>query len=222
MQGTAEVVQALLSTGSDWTAPGEAAKVLVSGKVVEIPSRAAITDSFTVTLTREQVKKGNIEIVKNSAGPAWGGIVSQYVAPILDVKSEGIPQLRVEKNIYSIKNGDAVAGDLKVGDRVRVTISVTTDRDMDYVAIVDNRSACLEPVDQLSGYAASDGVWMYREVRNTQTNLFIPFLPKGTSVISYECFVDRAGEYTLGIAQAQSQYSPVITAHSAGVKLIVE
>ncbi len=222
MQGTAEVVQALLSTGSDWTAPGEAAKVLVSGEVVEIPSRAAITDSFTVTLTREQVKKDNIEIVKNSAGPAWGGVVSQYVAPILDVKSEGIPQLRVEKNIYSIKDGDAVAGDLKVGDRVRVTISVTTDRDMDYVAIVDNRSACLEPVDQLSGYAASDGVWMYREVRNTQTNLFIPFLPKGTSVISYECFVDRAGEYTLGIAQAQSQYSPVITAHSAGVKLIVE
>ena len=93
---------------------------------------------------------------------------------------------------------------------------------MDYVAIIDGRSACLEPVDQLSGYTSSDGVWFYREVRNTCTNLFIPFLGKGTHVISYECHVDRAGEYTLGIAEAQSQYAPVITAHSAGKILGVD
>ena len=218
----AEVVQALLSTGSDWTVPVDVAKVMAGGKELEVPARARITDSFTLTLTPEQVKKGDIRIEKSSAGPAWGGVVSQYVAPILDVKSEGVPQLRIEKNVYSIDGSKAEAGNLKVGDRVRVTLSITTDRDMDYVAVIDNRSACLEPADQLSGYTASDGVWMYREVRNTQTNLFIPFLPKGTSVISYECFVDRAGEYTLGIAQAQSQYAPVISAHSAGVKLTVK
>lgn len=222
MNGTSEVVQAILSTRSDWTVASDVAKVTVAGKEMEIPARAKLTDSFTVTLTPAQVRNGDIRIQKNSAGPAWGGVMSQYVAPILDVKSEGVPQLKVEKNVYSIEDGKAVAGSLKVGDRVRVTLTVTTDRDMDYVAVIDNRSACLEPVDQLSGYAASDGVWMYREVRDTQTNLFIPFLRKGTSVISYECFVDRAGEYTLGIAQAQSQYAPVISAHSAGVKLTVQ
>lgn len=222
MNGTAEVIQAILSTGSDWTVEADAAKVTVAGKELEIPARARITDSFTVTLTPDQVRKGDIQIQKSSAGPAWGGVVSQYVAPILDVKSEGVPQLKIEKNVYSIEDGKTVSGNLKVGDRVRVTLSITTDRDMDYVAVIDNRSACLEPVAQLSGYAASDGVWMYREVRDTQTNLFIPFLPKGTSVISYECFVDRAGEYTLGIAQAQSQYAPVISAHSAGVELSVQ
>lgn len=222
MNSTAEVVQALLSTGSDWTVASDVAKVMAGGKELEVPARARITDSFTLTLTPQQVRKGDIKILKASAGPAWGGVVSQYVAPILDVKSEGVPQLRIEKQVYSIDGGKAVAGNLKVGDRVRVTLSITTDRDMDYVAVIDNRSACLEPADQLSGYAASDGIWMYREVRNTQTNLFIPFLPKGTSVINYECFVDRAGEYTLGIAQAQSQYAPVISAHSAGVRLTVK
>lgn len=222
MNGTAEVVQAILSTGSDWTVTSDVAKVTVAGKELEIPARAKITDSFTVTLTPDQVRKGDVQIQKNSGAPAWGGVVSQYVAPILAVKSQGVPQLKVEKNVYSIEDGKAVAGNLKVGDRVRVTLTVTTDRDMDYVAVIDNRSACLEPVDQLSGYVASDGVWMYREVRDTQTNLFIPFLPKGTSVISYECFVDRVGQYTLGIAQAQSQYAPVISAHSAGVKLTVK
>lgn len=222
MLGTAEVVQAILSTGSDWTVSGDVAGVTVDGEEIPVPARAKITDSFTLTLTPEQVKRGDIVVEKKSAGPAWGGVVSQYVAPILDVKSEGVPQLRIDKNVYAINGGKAVADNLKVGDRVRVTLTITTDRDMDYVAVIDNRSACLEPADQLSGYAASDGVWMYREVRDMQTNLFIPFLPKGTSVISYECYVDRAGEYTLGIAQAQSQYAPVITAHSCGVKLTVK
>lgn len=221
MRGTAEVVQALLSTGSDWTVASENARVYVGDKEIAVPGRAKLTDSFTITLTKEQTRKGDVRIEKTSAGPAWGGIVSQYVAPILSVKSRGIPQLKIEKNVYSIENGKAIADNLKVGDKVRVTLTITTDRDMDYVAVMDSRSACLEPADQLSGYRSSDGVWMYREVRNESTNLFIPFLPKGTTVVNYECYVDRAGEYTLGIAGAQSQYTPVISAHSAGVKLTV-
>ena len=62
----------------------------------------------------------------------------------------------------------------------------------------------------------------YREVRNDATNLFIPFLPKGTHVISYDCFADREGTYSLGIATAQSQYAPMIVAHSAGALITVE
>lgn len=41
-------------------------------------------------------------------------------------------------------------------------------------------------------------------------------------MISYECFVDREGDYTLGVAQAQSQYAPEITAHSAGTRIPVK
>lgn len=222
MQGTAEVIQALIATGSDWTVPQVPAVLSIGGNAVELPRRSKLTDSFTVTLTPEQVRNGGIVIEKPSHNPAWGGVVSQYVAPVLEVKSQGVPQLKVEKNIYSVADGKALKGELKVGDKVKVTLTVTTDRDMDYVAIIDGRSACLEPVDQLSGYTSSDGVWFYREVRNTCTNLFIPFLGKGTHVISYECYVDRAGEYTLGIAEAQSQYAPVITAHSAGKILSVD
>ncbi len=90
------------------------------------------------------------------------------------------------------------------------------------MAVTDPRAACLEPVDQLSGYAQSDGVWFYREVRDSSTNIFIPFLSKGTHVISYDCTADRAGDYSLGVADAQSQYAPEITAHSAGALLPVE
>lgn len=222
MRGTAEVIQAILASGSDWTQPSREATLMIGGREVSVPARAKITDSFTVNLTAEQVKAGGIEICKYSSSPAWGGVVSQYVAPILDVKSEGVPQLRIEKNVYPIKDGKAVAGELKVGDKVRVTLTITADRDLEYVAVLDGRSSCLEPAEQLSGYTSSDGVWYYREVRDAATNLFIPFLGKGTHVISYECYVDRAGVYTLGIAQAQSQYAPVISAHSEGVRFEVK
>lgn len=224
-RGTAEVVNALLTTGSDWTVPSREAVVTIGGKAVDIPRRARITDSFTLTLTPRQTAAGDIRIEKYSAGPAWGGIVSQYVAPILDVKADAIPQLSIEKRIYSVSTGESGAtvgsGNLKVGDKVRVTLTITCDRALDYVAVTDSRSACLEPAEQISGYTSSDGTWFYREVRNDATNLFIPYLSKGSHVISYECYVDRSGDYTLGIATAQSQYAPTITAHSAGVELRV-
>ena len=216
MRGTAEVIQAILSTGSDWTAASAPASVTIGGKEVEIPNRARIVDSFTVTLTPEQTAAGDIRIRKTSAGPAWGGVVMQYVAPVTEVREASVPQLRISKNVYAVDGGPVRADELKVGDKVRVTLVIEADRDMDYVAVNDGRSACLEPADQVSGYTSSDGVWYYREVRNDVTNLFIPYLSKGTHVINYECYVDRGGDYTLGIAAAQSQYAPVISAHSAG------
>ena len=221
-RATAEVIHALLSSGSDWTVPSENATVTVGGKEIAVPKRAKLTDSFTMTLTPGMVKRGDIKIEKHSAGPAWGGVISQYVAPIEDVKDQSIPQLSIFKNIYTMDGNKAQMADLKTGDKVRVTLTIKCDRDLDYVAVMDSRSACLEPAGQLSGYTSSDGVWYYREVRNEGTNLFIPFLGKGTHVLNYECYVDRAGEYSLGIAQAQSQYAPVITAHSAGMIINVK
>ncbi len=215
---TSEVIHAILSSGTKWTVPSEAPEVYIGNEPLATGHIAVLTGSFTVGI--QAGDEGELRIARSGAGPAWGGVITQYVAPIADVKSNGIPELTIEKNIYSIINDadgtTAVSGNLKVGDRVRVTLTVTCDRDLEYVAVMDARSACLEPAEQLSGYSQSDGIWMYKEVRDDSTNMFIPFLGKGTHVISYDCYLDRVGEYSLGIASAQSQYAPTIAAHSAG------
>lgn len=220
---TAEVIHAILASGAKWTVPSSPAEIMIDGERVNIDHFADLTGSVTVNVNAND--KGNLTIHRTGVGPAWGGLISQYIAPIKDVKSAKVAELSIEKNIYVISNDEngttASAGNLKVGDKVRVTLSITCDRDLEYVAVMDARSACLEPADQISGYTQSDGVWMYREVRDNSTNLFIPFLGKGTHVISYECYVDREGTYSLGIASAQSQYAPVISAHSAGKGLII-
>ena len=129
-----------------------------------------------------------------------------------------------------------------VGDKVRITLTITAAKDMDYVELTDERSACLEPDNQLSGYAGSvlhpafgsnasigshpspgsNSLGAYREVRDTRTTFFIPFLPKGTHTITYDCHIDRAGTYALGIASAVSRLSDLTAAHSAGQEITVE
>ena len=219
----AEAIQAILSSGSDWTKESPAPEIYIGEERI-VPDRIArLTGNLTVSLSG---KSGDLRVKRFGAGPAWGGVITQRVAPIEDVKAAKTPQISIEKNIYVISTDSmgTTASDapLRKGDRVRVTLTIKCDRDVEYVAVTDSRSAALEPADQISGYTQSDGVWMYKEVGNSQTNLFIPFLSKGTHVISYECFVDREGLYTLGIATAQSQYAPVITAHSAGTVIEVK
>lgn len=230
---TAEVIHSILTSGTKWTVPASAPEVKIAdnvrnGEAVDArtlvyPQTAYLTGCFTTEINGAS---GYIQILRNGAGPAWGGIVTQYEQEIEDVKKFGTKGISITKNLYSIttdNNGTkAVAGPLKVGDRVRVTLTITCDRDMEYVAVTDSRSACLEPAEQISGYSQTDGLWMYKEVRNDATNLFIPFMGKGTHVISYDCFVDREGEYSLGIAEAQSQYAPVFSAHSAGKIITVK
>lgn len=221
-----EAISALLSSGSDWAVPSSIPVIALGDKKIDLPRAASLTGAFTLSLDAERVSGSILKIVKNNETPAWGGVVARFVSPIKETKQLSMPELKVSKALNVIKVGaegiDVTSGNLKVGDKVRVTITITCDRDLDYVAVVDNRAACLEPADQLSAYTSSDGVWYYREVQDSKTTLFIPYLSKGTHVLSYDCYVDRTGEYSLGIVSAQSQYAPLITASSAGEIILVK
>lgn len=222
---TAAAVHAVLTSGLKPipTVENETPQITLAGTPLDF-SANSVTGSLTINLDPGQASGARLKVERSGNGPAWGGVVAQYVAPILDVRQAKTPQISIAKNVYVIKNDStgstASAGSYAVGDKVRVTLTIITDRELDYVAVTDPRAACLEPVVQLSGYTSSDGVWYYCEVRDAQTNLFIPYLSKGTHLISYECTIDRAGSYSLGVANAQSQYAPTITAHSAGQLII--
>lgn len=220
---TSSIINAIMSSGASWAQEATPPTIELDGKQVDTSVAEMLTGTLTVKLSPADAS-GKILTVNRSGseGPAWGGVISQYVAPIAEVKAEKCENLKIEKQLLIVKEGEGattvekVKGPLKVGDKVRVSITVTCAKDMDYVALIDSRSSCLEPTDQLSGYRMGDGLGFYREIRDTTTSFFIGFLPKGVNVISYDCYVDREGEYALGIASVQSQYSPLQAAHSAG------
>lgn len=219
-RGCAEVINAILTSGVDWLVDGTAARVRINGEEIALPKGADMTGAFEVPLDANRLSGATVEIINDGNVPSWGGVSIKKKASLRDIEEVSLPGLRISK---SIELADGVNGDaLKIGDLVHITLTVTSDRDMDYVSVIDNRSACLEPVDQLSGYTFTDGIGCYREVRDTRTSFFFNFLPKGKHEISYDCRIGCEGEFLSGTATVQSQYAPLMTAVSSALKLVVE
>ncbi len=228
-RSTVETVDAILTSGTDWTnaARTDIPEFRLKGQRVQTPQSAVLTGAFTLTLDAGRASGKTLKITRSAPAPAWGGVISQYEAPIEDVKDAAIPNLSIRKETVAlVDEGDgslkpAKGITLKKGMKVRVTLAITNDRAMEYMAVTDERSACLEPTEQLSRYTSTDGVWYYKEVRDAATSIYIEYLPKGHHVISYECTVSQDGDFSCGIATIQSQYSPLVTAHTSGSLLQV-
>ncbi|MDE5773711.1 MAG: hypothetical protein K2H86_04565 [Muribaculaceae bacterium] len=229
---TAKVViiaQAILSTGNrSEEILANRARITIDGEELDLSDYAGMPGSMVIDLDPGKVSGKIIEISRPGGTPAWGGIISSYVASIKEIKPRSMEQIRIEKALYpvttdNIKQSVGARSDrFKKGDRVLVTLTVTTDRDLDYLQIRDERGAWMEPREQLTQYQSQDGVWSVREQRNSYANIYIYHLPKGVHVLSYEITADRDGEYVSGTATAQSQYYPFITARSGITSVRIE
>ena len=227
-----QVVNSILVSDLGWTdlaTTPAMPEITLGGRRVELPASAeTLTGNVYLSVTPEMASGRTLKVSRQAGVPAWGGVMRQYVAPAAKVKAQSVPQLKITKQLLPVKltqSGSKASKDTRrfhKGELIRVTLTLVSDRDLDYLFISDRRGAFMQPADQLTSYEINDGVWLLRETRNTATNFFITRLPKGKYVISYEVNADRDGEYSTGIATAQSQYYPLITAHSAGCMVNVE
>lgn len=219
---TAEIINTILTTGSDWTSDNTPADILLNGKHLEIPKRDMLTGYFTMPISG--VKAAELQISKSASHPAWGGILTQHIAPITNVQEFSESDIQICKRILLIREDSTgihtevvnKGEQLEVGQKIRVELTLKSKRNMDYVTITDSRSAALSPIEQLSGYDFRSELPYYRDVQNEVTNLYLDFLPKGVNILHYDCYVTQAGQYSCGIATAQSLHAPLQTAHSAG------
>ncbi|HLA60395.1 MAG TPA: hypothetical protein VK622_16590, partial [Puia sp.] len=161
--------------------------------------------------------------------PSWGAVYWQYFEN-LDKITTAQTQLAINKNLFIEKNSDkgpvliAVSEKniLKPGDKLKVRIIISTDRDLEYVHLKDMRAACLEPVSVLSGYQWQDGLGYYQTTQDASTSFFFDRLPTGTFVLEYPVFVTTSGNYSNGISVLECMYAPEFAAHSEGTRLHVE
>lgn len=220
-----DAINALLTTGKNWTAAVRKAPQIKVGNV-KIDTDAA-TPYFGYIRRSIDMKRndGSISIRRDKGCPAWGAVYCQYNAPADSVKSHANADIRIEKQFYVYNSANTLRPDatteFTVGDRIQVRLTIRSERDLDFVALTDNRGACFEPADQLSVYEWQDGTGSYRETRDSATNIFFSHISKGTYVITYDVYANNAGTYTSGIASLQCQYAPALTSHSAGTSLTV-
>lgn len=218
------VVNSLLTTGSDWTSASDV-EVTLGGKSITLNPFDSYTGSCLMQLDPLEVAGKKLSVSKQPGAPAWGGVMAQYSENVENVKAASVSDLAVDKSMLVVEETSDGTQLLhrqpRVGDRIRVMITVKAGKEIEYLALTDELAACMNPLEQLSGSVFSDGVYMYREVRSSGVNLFIPMLVKGTHVFTYDCYVTQQGEFALGMATGQSLIAPMITARSAGSLLKV-
>lgn len=185
---------------SNWSRKAENAVLKLDGKLLPMPQ-----DSTTLgyVKTEKTGKASKLSIDKKSDYTSWGAVYAEFKQPISEIGSmeSGIKVHRVIVPAESESKGNA-----QVGEKVKVTLIITADRDYDFVQITDKRAACLEPVNQLSGYQWSIGC--YVSPRDHATNFYFDRLSKGKHIVEMEYYVDRKGDYQSGTCTAECTYSP--------------
>ncbi|MBD5241048.1 MAG: hypothetical protein HDS59_03080 [Barnesiella sp.] len=215
-----EIVSSILTACPEWIVDDNSVKITLNGKLLNNKPKD-YNGEIKIPLVPGTASGANINILRSSDTPAWGGIVSYDTKEMKHVKADACSNLSISKQFIKVGDKNPTSTDsLKVGDKVKITLTIKSEAAIDYLAITDNRAACFEPVEQTPAPIWSDGICFYRENRDSSTNIFVEHLPKGTFVIEYEMWVNNSGEFASGIATAQSQYAPEITAHSAGKMIL--
>lgn len=218
---TADAVYALMATGvSDLLANTGGVEITLGKEVIRTPADDAI-GYIKKTVSGEVMNIKKVRVDKEGAGMGWGAVYAQYLESMDQISGQG-NGLSVSRQLYK---GDEALNEsvpLKVGDKITVRLTVKADRDMDFVQIKDDRAACMEPLQAVSGFRWSNGLGYYQATKDASTQFFIDRMRKGTYVIEYQVHMNRTGEYQAGMATVQSAYAPEFGGHTAGYRVIVK
>ncbi len=192
-----------------WEKASENAALRLDGKSLVLP-KATLGLGY-VKVARQGTAR-TLRIDKKNEGTSWGAVYAQFTQSVGDIESAA-SGIAVTRKIG--KGGRAL-----VGDKVKVVLTITADRDYDFVQIVDKRAACLEPVNQQSGYQW--GLGCYVSPHDYATNFYFNRLSKGKHIVEMEYYIDRKGAYQSGSCSAQCAYSPEFCGRASAYQMQVE
>ena len=219
---TSYVVSSMLNSGTRWSAPKTSPSLTVDS------AKVTLSDPQGPAMTyRANISGSDLTLALTETGaPSYGAVIASYTAKMDSIApySED-DEISITKRLMIVNDDGSLkytdGKDLKLGQRVRVLLTIVSPRPMSYVNIVDERAASFEPVEQLPVYRYNEGIVYYRENRDSVTNYYINYLPQGTRQLVYDVRVNNAGEYSSGIATVTCDQAPTLTAHSAGSTISV-
>lgn len=200
-----DLVAAILNSGKQPMADNTL-NVSVNGVVI-----APEGDNFLGEVRINLPEGGRVNVSKGEF-PVWGGIFGTSTDAITEVEAFGSDDVKITRTID---------GEMKVGNKVTLTLTIECAEDIDYVVVHQPRCAAFEPVETLPQRIGYGFISAYYEPCSTQTNWFIDRLYKGTTIIYETFYVTSKGTFLLAPAEVQSQYSPEKQAHSSGLEIKV-
>ncbi|MBR4468757.1 MAG: hypothetical protein IKS53_04910 [Bacteroidales bacterium] len=226
---TADAIYALLMRGSDWFEEGKEVILRFGNTPISTEGGVAGTGFIQRRWNANEVTQDMRQLTVNNPTPhlVWGGLFRQYFVPIDEVKSDE-SGFTIKRELFvetvTDKGKKLVPVEkqaLKVGDKLTVKITFTSQQDMSFVFIKDLRAAGFEPIEQISRYEYNDRMSYYQSNTDTDMEFFIEFLPKGTHQVEYSMFVTKEGYLNNGYALIQCQYAPEFSAYSDGMRVKV-
>lgn len=220
---TTQVISSILNSGSQLKVNTRGTAVHVGDELIVPDRQEYATGAFTQNITPMLSKPAMLTVDRQADYPSVVGVVTMRTLPMASIKGAGCAEASISKSLCIMRDGQWVPTEtFDVGDKVRVELILKVEDDLSYVVIEDLRAAGLEPVEQLPAPVWAEGLCFYRENRDSQTNIFIDRLPRGTYRLAYELYASQAGTFSSGAARLQSQYNPIVAAHSASAPVIIK
>ena len=202
-RATVEAIFALMNRGTNWS--DESAEA-------------------SMTVNEDNVK---VLVENHSNHVVWGGVFRQYFVPIDKVQKHN-DAMKIKRELFverfvgnEVKYLPISEEKIKVGDKIKVEITIENGQDMEFVYLKDLRGACFEPTEQLSRYHWSDGMWYYQSTTDVSMEFFFDSLAKGKHTLSHTMYVTKEGSFSAGYSQIQCQYAPEFGAYSNGSRISV-
>lgn len=229
-RSTTEACFVLLMDG-DLNRSEQEVKVYINNQWVKPEVIEEGTGYYKQGVAKASIKSssGSIKVESKEDQFAYGAVYWQYFEDNDKIQSNasGLSIQRVYYKIVTTSNGEQLvelkSGEvLKVGDRVRVLLKVSSDRAMEYIQIKDGRASGTEPMSVISSYHYSNGLWYYQVTNDYSTLFFVERLERGNYQLTYDLTVQQNGVFDAGISSVQCYYAPEFTANGKGFKLRVE
>ena len=230
-RATMAAVYALLLDAPKTLLQEASTSVTVGGETFSSKDEAATkgTGYLQHTWTQGEITPslGEVAVRTDAEHPAIGACYWQYREDAQRVESAG-SGLTVSRSYFhqpETAGGYAepvTAGyPARLGERITVRVTVTSDRDLDFVHVTDPRPAAFEPVNQGERYRQQRGLSRTEQTLDASTEIFFQRFPKGTFAVEYEVFATQTGEFATGVPEVECMYAPEWRGHGENAKVEV-
>ena len=224
-------IDALFNTGKDWLKETKPVTITIGRRMVktdEVPQEAG-TGYFKQFLGNPTAGMKTFNVDNPGTVPVWGALYHSFTEDFANMQSMQ-DEMSVKRTVYRVNETgkgqklEEIEDDktLTKGERIRIQITLKSNRKLDYVWVKSPHAACMEPVNQMSGYQWDGGISFYAESHDSNRRYFMDQLNNGTYILSYDMFVVRPGSFRAGPVEVQSAYAPEFGAHTGGYRINVK
>jgi uncharacterized protein YfaS (alpha-2-macroglobulin family) len=230
-QETASIVAALAqylaATGTP-EAPSSYSVFVNSQLVAEdLVTRENVAEHRVLRVSNLAPGDNEIRVVNEGAGDLHLATTLQYVAEQDTVQAARSLQGPLVQRQYEDPQTGKLLTSVRVGDLVRVRLTVEAPQDMWYVIVEDAFPAGTEAVDDtLSATGMTDGErqlhWSHADLRGEKAVFFTAHLSKGVYQYVYLIRATMAGRFRALPAEAKPMYEPEVWGRSTSSLLTVD